>query len=116
MKVTVLEKPMHEWCPHVCSRGCGIYETRPDECRGFVCSWLAGALPEHLKPNKVKAMMYAYVLPNGVARITLHEDNTMPGAFERYPEFQMAAQVFVEHGFEFLVLSGKTRKLFTPFG
>ena len=39
--VTALEKPPGTWCPHcVRGKGCGIYETRPAECRTFYCHWM----------------------------------------------------------------------------
>jgi hypothetical protein len=26
-------------CPHLVQKGCGIYESRPPVCRGFLCGW-----------------------------------------------------------------------------
>jgi hypothetical protein len=37
------------WCPHcVRGKGCGIYETRPTDCRTFFCEWM---LDKGLGPN-----------------------------------------------------------------
>jgi hypothetical protein len=43
MKVPALEKPAGVWCEHAGNHpggGCSIYETRPQACRDFLCSWL----------------------------------------------------------------------------
>jgi len=111
--VAVLEKPPERWCHHACQRGCGIYETRPEECRTFRCLWLDGVLPEHLKPNHIKAVVYGHTLDSGVNRVVLHEDPSMPGAYERHPEFRGVAEALVKKGFEFAVVSCGTRRLFT---
>lgn len=40
-------------CSHAASgQGCDRYETRPDACRGFVCLWLANALPDEARPDR----------------------------------------------------------------
>ena len=48
-----LDKPAGKWCPHCPGKGCKIYDTRPEECRGYKCMWLAGAFPEECRPDKV---------------------------------------------------------------
>ena len=35
-------KPAMVRCPHLTRKGCGIYETRPQQCRDFYCVWAAG--------------------------------------------------------------------------
>jgi hypothetical protein len=37
--------------------GCVIYQERPQICRDFVCVWLAGALLEQHRPDKVRAVV-----------------------------------------------------------
>ena len=41
LRIGSLEKPNGTWCSH-CKpgKGCLIYESRPQECRDFHCSWL----------------------------------------------------------------------------
>ncbi len=34
-------KPEREKCKHQCANGCSIYESRPNECKQYHCSWLA---------------------------------------------------------------------------
>lgn len=43
--VEELDKPDWARCAHVCEKGCGIYETRPDVCAEYRCLWLAGYTP-----------------------------------------------------------------------
>lgn len=35
-----LNKPAGVKCQHQCSKGCRIYDTRPDPCRYWCCTWL----------------------------------------------------------------------------
>jgi hypothetical protein len=65
LEVKEIEKPFLEWCRHPKRGvGCAIYETRPESCRAFVCTWLAsqragppdGApwdrMPPELRPDR----------------------------------------------------------------
>ena len=54
--VEVLDKPPGTWCQHACSKGCGIYETRPDECRKYVCLWLAGFFEDEDRPDRTRVL------------------------------------------------------------
>lgn len=49
-------KPAGAWCRHCTpGRGCGIWETRPDQCRHFDCLWLTqGWLGPEWKPERAK--------------------------------------------------------------
>lgn len=40
-------------CRHCGEAGCGIYQSRPDVCRQFVCGWLVGSspLPNWMRPD-----------------------------------------------------------------
>lgn len=40
LPVRAMAKGANEPCRKLCSRGCSIYATRPDECRYFSCRWL----------------------------------------------------------------------------
>ncbi|MGE3805440.1 MAG: hypothetical protein AB7K24_12265 [Gemmataceae bacterium] len=55
--VEELKKPDFARCAHVCTAGCGIYETRPEVCRDYRCLWLAGYLPlEDCRPSELGIM------------------------------------------------------------
>jgi hypothetical protein len=47
------------WCRHVIkSKGCAIYQDRPDACRAFRCLWLdTDALGDEWKPNRAKFLL-----------------------------------------------------------
>ena len=48
------KKPECTWCHlAVKKKGCKEYETRPQECRYFFCTWLQGAFTEKDRPDKV---------------------------------------------------------------
>jgi hypothetical protein len=62
-----LVKPAGKWCGH-CKpgSGCKIHDTRPQSCRDFQCAWTqirsAGdTLPEHWRPDKIKAYLISTV-------------------------------------------------------
>src|SRR5690348_13326370 len=54
-----LAKPEGKWCKHCdIGKGCRIYDTRPDQCRQFVCLWLQDpTLPPEWKPETSKLVM-----------------------------------------------------------
>ena len=39
LAVAEIGKVENERCKHLTDQGCGIYETRPDECRRYFCLW-----------------------------------------------------------------------------
>lgn len=57
--VGALDKPMYTPCAHQCAAGCGIYETRPSECRAFECAWLRGDVgaSEAERPDRLGLMI-----------------------------------------------------------
>jgi hypothetical protein len=44
--VPSLDKPAYKLCQHSSSSGCGIYSSRPQECRDYSCLWLSSDLGE----------------------------------------------------------------------
>ena len=84
--VNELGKPPGTWCPH-CIRGtgCGIYETRPAECRTFFCHWmLEKGLTAEWKPERAK---FALVTGEG-GNLTVFVDPGFPGAWRNAPYFE----------------------------
>ena len=63
LAVAELEKPLWEPCKHLCPKGCGIYERKPDECTKFECFWLRGFFggDEH-RPDRL-GLIFAIVSP-----------------------------------------------------
>ena len=61
-------------CEHF-NDGCAIYEDRPDGCRHFECGWLAGAIPEEFKPDKVKIVTF---LSTRDGHVVLNIEETAP--------------------------------------
>jgi hypothetical protein len=50
--VEKLGKPPDCTCVHVTAAGCGIYATRPQVCRQYLCSWLLGLGQEGDRPDR----------------------------------------------------------------
>lgn len=93
MKVADLNPPKlaNVWCQHCAPSSllpCSVYSTRPESCRDFVCSWLAGIIPEPLKPNKTKCVLStATVTISGkpIECLNVYVDPGYPDAWKRDP-------------------------------
>lgn len=84
--VAAIDKPAGRWCRHCTpGRGCGIYGTRPDQCRDFFCLWMTeSAVPAEWKPERSK--MVLTVLPeNGF--IYVQVDPGSPQAWKKQPYY-----------------------------
>jgi hypothetical protein len=88
MDVRALEKPSGTWCRHCTTgagAGCGIYDTRPTECRTFVCGylWFPDISPEW-KPS-VSRLVISTELVEGST--TIFVDPARPDAWRRQPYY-----------------------------
>jgi hypothetical protein len=91
--VTDLHKQPGVWCPHcVRSKGCGIYETRPKDCRTFFCHWMVekGLSPEW-KPERAK-----FALVTTTNGVTAFVDPGFPGAWRVAPFYETLKRWAVE--------------------
>jgi hypothetical protein len=59
LRVIELDKEAGRYCQHCLpGKGCGIYETRPEVCRGFLCGWRrVPQLGEEWRPDKSGILM-----------------------------------------------------------
>ena len=74
------------WCPHcIRGKGCGIYATRPTDCRTFFCEWmLTKSLGPEWKPERAK---FALVMGAG-GHLTAFVDPGFPAAWRGAPYFE----------------------------
>jgi hypothetical protein len=57
-RIGPLKKPAGVWCKECAiGVGCRIYESRPEECRGFQCLWLVTDYPESDRPDRLKVVL-----------------------------------------------------------
>src|SRR5256714_12564139 len=79
-------KPPGVWCPHcIRGKGCGIYQTRPTDCRTFYCEWmLTKDLGAEWKPERAK---FALVMGEG-GHLTAFVDPGFPAAWRSTPYFE----------------------------
>lgn len=109
MAIRELEKAAGSWCPH-CKpgRGCGVYESRPGECRSFVCDWLTHPeLGEEWKPEKSKMVLMREPL---AGRIIVKCDPGFPQAWRKEPyrrSIALWSAAAGPHGGEVIVLVGR---------
>jgi len=84
--VADFDKPPGVWCPHcVRGKGCGIYETRPTDCRTFFCEWMhTSSLGPEWKPERAK---FALVTGEG-GHLTAFVDPGSATAWRKAPYFE----------------------------
>jgi hypothetical protein len=116
MTVVDLNKPAGTWCPHCTSRGgCGIYETRPQECRDFVCAWLqSDALDEQWKPSRCKFVVFA---EPGSVNLKVSVDPARPDAWRKepfYSYFKAWVRPRIAQGGKVVVMTGKRATAVLP--
>jgi hypothetical protein len=114
MAIEELDKPAGKWCRHCQpSRGCRIYENRPNECRDFNCLWLVDArFGPDWKPSKSKL-----VLTTSDDGIEVRCDPTFPDAWRKKPfegEIRALAASGEAHDVTVLVIIGERMILVTP--
>lgn len=111
MTAEQLDKPAGKWCEHCTKPGCSIYDTRPQQCRDFVCMWAQAddAVPEEFRPDRVGVVMTSPV--GGEEGVVLHVDPTRPLAY-RDGAFGQFIWRIVQKGLPVFVVIGKKRKLF----
>ncbi len=109
LEVGALKKPAGTWCTHcTTSRGCGIYETRPQECRDFMCAWLEShTLDERWKPSLCKFVVSA---EPGNVNLKVSVDPARPDAWRKepfYSYFKAWVGSRIERGGKVVILNGK---------
>ncbi len=115
LAVRAMEKPVDVWCRHCAqNKGCGIYETRPQVCRAFLCGYLTDAtLNEDWKPVRSKFVIVPVYEKNCVM---IHVDPDFPDAWRREPYHsalwklarkgaQYRGRVLVRTGYKTIVLT-----------
>jgi hypothetical protein len=115
MGITALTKPRGKWCSHCdIGVGCKIYDSRPDECRSFLCGWLANAAfgPEW-KPDKSR-LVITTTAPN---QTEFHCDPGMPGAWRKEPYYSRLldmARAAEPYDGLILIIIGNNTTVLTP--
>ena len=105
MGVTALAKPAAKWCVHFRrSTGCGIYDTRPEDCRVFNCLWLlTDALDESWKPAVAGFVLHS---EDGGRRLIVESDPARPHDWRREPYQAQLRRWAAAEGQEVLVFAG----------
>ena len=116
--VPALEKPRGAWCTH-CNRGvgCRIYETRPEECRTFLCGWLVNPrFGVEWRPERSKIVITVARDGNG---LDFQCDPGFPQAWRKEPYYSQIlhlASVAVPHDGLISVCVGRKMTIITPEG
>jgi hypothetical protein len=115
-KIPAIDKPAGRWCQNCTpGKGCGIYETRPDQCRDFYCLWLTEAtIPAEWKPERSK-MVLSIFPENGF--IYVQVDPGAPQAWKKQPYYGQLHQWAADNlnkGVHVLVVVNETVTLIMP--
>lgn len=118
MGVHALAKAPHRWCGHYQrGTGCGVYETRPGECRAFVCYWLRiDALGPEWRPDRARFVMH---LTDEGNTLEIEVDMSHPQAWKRepyYSQFKAWAVSGVQRGLTLKVWIGRRCIVVGPAG
>ncbi|MFD1704535.1 hypothetical protein ACFSCV_16125 [Methylopila henanensis] len=116
MAISALGKPMGRWCPHCApGRGCGTYETRPEECRTFHCLWLSReTLGPEWRPDRAKFVIYGS--PERDALI-VQVDPGAPSAWRRdpyHPTFRAWSRAAAAERQHLVVMVGEQATVILP--
>lgn len=86
LEATTLDKPMGVLCKHcIVGVGCGVHETRVDECRNYHCGWLLdAALGEEWRPE-IAHIVITYDLEG--RRLNANADPEYPDAWRAEPYY-----------------------------
>lgn len=100
LEIYEIFKPKGEWCQHACSKGCGIYASRPEGCQAFECFWLANPVAEKTgavlfkddeRPDKVKVVFCAASDSRTGTQVRHPQKKTMFPAWAAHESFPGAA-------------------------
>ena len=110
--IAEITKPAGRWCQECAvGEGCGIYATRPAECRTFNCAWLTDpSLPEEWAPKHSRL-----VVASSKTGIMVHPDAGRANAWRKDPFYKTirkwaaalaprGGQVLVREGAEFFAI------------
>lgn len=86
-------KKEKEWCEHCeIGGGCGIYPTRPYNCRAFNCAWLQGERNEDERPDKTGLVVHRY--RQGLYKMATFAHRDRDGLWQPYSQ-QLAREYAV---------------------
>ena len=114
--INELKKQAYQRCKYQTPSGCGIHNSRPNECRKYGCLWLlVDDMPEDMRPDRSRV-----VLDIGVSELgpTLYARELDPRSSEKPKVRQLIDQMAVKSKLVVCVISGdnKARRLRVPQG
>jgi hypothetical protein len=110
MGVPTIGKAPDERCAHLRQQRCAVYAERPQECRDFACLWLQGALPNALRPDKIKAVAYM----NNSGNIVVFRVMPVHRGAHRKEPLRTYIETIAKSGASVVVSCGGERHVFGP--
>ena len=111
MEVPEIDKPAGAWCPSCkVGEGCGIYATRPGNCRTFACGFLHDpGLDERWRPSNARFLL---VILAPEVRVTAYVDSQRPDAWRREPYLstlrRWSRTAIAHHGLIDIFIAGRS--------
>lgn len=114
--ITELAKPVGKWCPHCeIGKGCKVYESRPEECRTFLCAWLVDdRFSDIWKPDRSKIVITIGQNGNSMEFRCDPGSPTAWRAKDYHDEIIRIAEAAEPHDGSVYVIVGNRNTLITP--
>jgi len=95
-------KPSYSWCKNcTIGKGCDIYETRPDNCKGFKCLYKMGLL-QH-SPHKIGFFVFPEEKSDAKKVLVLYVETHKVHNLDRLVEKEPLLVNLLEKGWKFVV-------------
>lgn len=110
LDIPELQKPLGVRCPHLTTRGCGIYKQRPKPCIDYRCLWLQGHFANQDRPDRSGIMLeLTHTREDQEQAIVARE--MWAGAADRGRGYQMMAAMVANRLDVLIVWQGKVRRI-----
>jgi len=102
-KIPELKKEERVLCQNCSGSNCLVYETRPNDCRTFLCSWMQGELYENQRPDMCGVMIENH----GPFRFAMCEG-------DEWKEMSQTFNVYTKHGIPVVIGTKKETFVMIP--
>ena len=110
--VAELDKEQLKKCKHQCESGCGIYVTRPRECKIYQCLWKFDEnVPEAHRPDRLGVVIDKRETPIGPA-IVVHQKK--PNQWRQNPVWPILQHLCKDHNCWLYCVCEKDREAVFP--
>lgn len=122
LAIPEIDKPSGKWCPD-CKpgKGCQIYDSRPEPCRGWSCLWLLTQqsdkpddmpeMPPELRPDRCK-VIFDTGHEGAENALFVHVDPGRPDAWKEPPVMRLIDRWLTDDKARVVIITGNRRRMF----